>query len=79
MTEELDWDSLDSGRLHCTVSPARTVDGTAIVVAVIDRADSIPQALEDAAMGQATAPLWLYVPKNLDVGELAEWVVVRAI
>ncbi|MEM9567144.1 MAG: hypothetical protein AAF974_02465 [Cyanobacteria bacterium P01_E01_bin.34] len=79
MAEELDWDSLDSGCLHRAASFALTVDGTSIVVAVLNRADAIPEALEDAAIVSATAQLWLYIPRTLDVGVPDKRVVLRSI
>ncbi len=78
MTNELDWDSLDSGCLHFATSPGRMLDGTPVVVGVLDRLDVIAEVLEDAEetrRGEGAerngAPLWLYAPEGLDVGELA--------
>lgn len=76
MADHLDWDSLDSGRLHEFTGPARTAGGDPVVVGVLDRPDVLPDVLADAAEARAEragwerAPLWLYVPPALDVGDV---------
>ena len=72
MVAELDWDTVDSGRLHRASCASWTRDGAPVIVAVLDDIAVLPAALEDARVerrdtGMATAPLWLYVPEDLDV------------
>ena len=83
MTEELEWDSLDSGRLHHATSPAVTADGARIIVGVLHQLALLPDVVADADAsreardGWEDAPLWLYVPAEL--GIKAPDVVVRPI
>ena len=73
MIKQLDWDSLDSGRLHHVASEARTLDGQQIIVGVISKANVWDEALKDAedeckyCQLPETTPLWLYVPEDLNV------------
>jgi len=71
MVRELDWGTLDSGRLHHAVSAARTIGGEAIVVAVLSDFSKLDEVLEDAENERrhenlpSAAPLWLYVPESM--------------
>jgi hypothetical protein len=73
MTKELNWDSLDSGCLHHTVSQAKTIDGQQIIVGVVtemDMWDEIIKHIQDECRQNdfpQETPVWLYVPKNLIV------------
>jgi hypothetical protein len=72
MVSEIDWDTIDSGRLHRASCAARTLDGLSVVVAVVDNEDVLSFVLEDAQeekreTGRTSAPLWLYVPVGLDL------------
>jgi hypothetical protein len=72
MVTELDWDSLDSGRLHRATSAARDLAGVPVIVGVLDDASVLSAVLEDAAAerrdsGQPNASLWLYVPQDMEV------------
>jgi hypothetical protein len=72
MLDELDWDSLDSGRLHHSSSIARTLGGEVVIVAVVDDLSRMTTVLEDVAaerrhVGEPDAPLWLYLPRGLDL------------
>jgi hypothetical protein len=72
MVAELDWDTIDSGRLHRASCAARTLDGVSVVVAVLDNEAFLPSVLQDAEdegreTGQTGAPLWLYVPVGLEL------------
>jgi hypothetical protein len=72
MALELDWDTIDSGRLHRASCAARTVDGLSVVVAVLDNEGVLSSVLEDARderreTGQASTPLWLYAPIGIDL------------
>lgn len=75
MLLELDWDSLDSGCLHWTVSKARTFGDMAVVIGVLDEPDRLTDLLDDAAAERQqeglpeTTPLWLYVPRELVLPE----------
>jgi hypothetical protein len=69
---EIEWDSIDSGRLHHTSSAARTHDGTPILVAVIDNELAMPDVFEDLVAERedanlSDAPLWLYVPHDMEM------------
>jgi hypothetical protein len=72
MVAELDWDTVDSGRLHRASCASRTLDGAPVIVAVLDNIAVLPYVLEDAGVerrdtGVVSAPLWLYLPEDLDV------------
>jgi len=69
----------DLEKLHHAASSARTVDGDLVVVAILDQAELLPLVIKDAAKEHADAPLWLYVPTNLYLGNLDEHLVVRAV
>lgn len=68
MTRDLDWDSLDSGRLHRATSLAKTLTGNSIIVGVLDQARRVSELLADADHDRRNhglpleTPLWLYVP-----------------
>ncbi len=69
---DVDWDTIDSGRLHHASCAARTADGGSVVVAVLDNESVLSSVLEDAReerseAGQSSAPLWLYVPAGVDL------------
>lgn len=83
MLPDLDWDSLDSGRLHRATSIAKTHGGTRLIVGVLGKADSLSELLDDAAQDRLEeglpmdTPLWLYVPASLALPALPESVVVK--
>jgi hypothetical protein len=71
MAEELDWDSLDSGCLHQTVSKAKTIDGQQIIVGVIMEMNEWEELIKHIQDERThynfpqEIPVWLYVPKDL--------------
>ena len=72
MVAELDWDTVDSGRLHRASCAARTLDGRLVVVAVLENEAALASVQEDAhgerlETGQTEAPLWLYVPMRFEL------------
>jgi hypothetical protein len=85
MVSEIDWDTIDSGRLHQASCAARTLDGRSVIAAVLDHEAALPSVLEDAQderreAGQTSAPLWLYAPVDLELRALNdEQVVVRRV
>jgi hypothetical protein len=86
MVADLDWDSLDSGRLHRATSSAKTLAGGRVVIGVLDRADRLEELLLDAEEEKrgndlpVNTPVWLYVPADLGVPRgLPESVVVKTI
>lgn len=86
MTADLDWDSLDSGRLHRATSSAKTLGGAPVVVGVLDKAERLEDFFRDAEeeMRDGALPLsttiWLYVPNGLQLPcDLPKSVVVKTI
>ena len=86
MADELDWDSLDSGCLHWTVSRAKTLDGDKVIVGVVSDASALRLVFEHAGSARAPdwetppAPLWLYVPSDLELPhDFAATVVVKRV
>ena len=85
MVTELDWDSLDSGRLHHATSVARDPAGVPVIVGVLDDASLLSAVLEDAAAerrdsGHPNAPLWLYVPHDMEMpSDLSGRLIVRRV
>ena len=85
MVTELDWDSLDSGRLHHATSVATDLAGVPVIVGVLDDGSRLPAVLDDAAAerrdsGHPDAPLWLYVPHDMEVGSgSSERLVIRRV
>ena len=84
MVKELDWDSLDSGRLHHSTSRAKTNSGEGIVIAALSDVEQLSTLLEDADSERqyeslpAEAPLWLYVPMQLKLpSNLPRTVVIK--
>lgn len=84
MTEELNWDSLDSGCLHLTFSTAETLDGRHVVIAVVNIANIWGEVLRDVederqnARWPASTPIWIYVPEHFDVPEeITKQVIIR--
>jgi hypothetical protein len=72
MVAEVDWDSLDSGRLHHATSAARDLAGVPVIVGVLDDPSMLFAVLDDAATerrdsGHPNAALWLYVPQDMTV------------
>jgi hypothetical protein len=72
MVAEVDWDSLDSGRLHHATSAARDLGGVPVIVGVLDDPSMLSAVLDDAATerrdsGHPNAALWLYVPQDMTV------------
>jgi hypothetical protein len=72
MVTEVDWDSLDSGRLHHATSAARDLAGVPVMVGVLDDPAMLSAILDDAAaerkdLGHPDAALWLYVPQDMTV------------
>ena len=71
MGEELDWDSLDSGRLHHATTAALTMAGAPVVVGVFTKPEVMQAVLADAEderkeRGFPTdALIWLYVPEEV--------------
>ena len=85
LAREVQWDTIDAGRLHRSASQARTADGTLIVVAVLSRPELLAEALDDArkeaeqhGLPEMT-PLWLYVPDALAIPAPGDHVVVRRV
>ena len=72
MTRALDWDSLDSGCLHQATSLARTMEGTSIIVGVLDQVEQLSELLDQAEQDRREnqlppeTPLWLYVPTSFN-------------
>ena len=86
MVVELDWDSLDSGRLHHATSAAKTLTGISVVVGVLDRSDCLETFLHDANEEKRyselppNTPVWLYIPSGIPLpSDLPEMVVVKSI
>jgi len=85
MASEIDWDTIDSGRLHRASCAARTLDGRSVIVAVLDHDAALPSVLVDARderreTGQTSAPLWLYVPAGLELQRRnGEQIIVRTV
>jgi len=74
MAAEVDWDSLDSGRLHHACSVATSNDGERVIVAACDDPKVLAIVLNDAEHERAfesepSAPLWLYIPTDMDLDE----------
>ena len=67
IAEDVDCDSLDWGRLHCTCDSALTNDGNWIVVAIIESATYLTEVLSHAEEERSGAPLWLYVPAGTHI------------
>ena len=72
MATELDWDSLDSGRLHHATSVASDLAGVPVIVGVLDDASVLSAVLDDAAAdrrdyGHPNASLWLYIPHDMQL------------
>ncbi|TAL31283.1 MAG: hypothetical protein EPN93_18150 [Spirochaetes bacterium] len=76
MVKELDWDSIDSGCLHHTVSKAKTIDGRQIIVGVITEMNMWEELIEHIRDERAhcnfprETPVWLYVPQDLSIPDL---------
>jgi hypothetical protein len=49
MVTEMDWDSLDSGRLHHATSVATDLAGVPVIVGVLDDDSRLSAVLDDAA------------------------------
>jgi hypothetical protein len=85
MAREIDWDAIDSGRLHGATSFARTLDGHAVVIGVLTEPDYWQAVLDDARQEVAeeglprTTPLWLYVPEGFPVPPLSGNVIIRRV
>jgi hypothetical protein len=86
MVAELDWDSLDSGCLHWTVSRAKTLSGEQVIVGVLDDPSMFSDALQNAEEAREPdwksppAPLWLYVPNEMNlVSDTASSVVLKRV
>jgi hypothetical protein len=85
MAAEMDWDSLDSGRLHRATCAAKTLAGEPVIVGVLDHADILPAVLKDAEQERGNeqlpvgTPIWLYMPAGLPSPLLPPTVVVRLI
>jgi hypothetical protein len=77
IARELEWDSLDSGRLHSSTTRARTPEGLPVVVGVLDQPARLLDLLEDAEQERrhcglpSSVPLWLHVPKDIQLPMLS--------
>ena len=83
IADELDWDSLDAGRLHWTTCRAVTLTGETVVVGVLsdlarlgDVLDDARQECKDAGISGNT-PIWLYVPDELRTMTVPEHVELK--
>jgi len=68
----IDWDSIDSGRLHNSSCKANILNGKEIIVAVFDRISVLEEILIDVeserkAENIPDAQLWVYVPESLTI------------
>lgn len=86
MVADIDWDSVDSGRLHHATSTAKTLAGGRVVIGVLDTPDRLEDLLLDAEEEKrgnnfpVNTPVWLYIPADLGVPRgLPESVVEKAI
>lgn len=70
ISKDLDWDSIDSGRLHHTCCKAKTFEGKDVIVAVFDRVSVLNDVKEDIKLEKGINNIheyevWLYVPQEL--------------
>jgi hypothetical protein len=71
MNTELDWDTVDSGRLHWAASRAKTLSGKDVIVGVLSDPSMLNDAINDAEEERrheqlpGETPFWLYVPHDL--------------
>lgn len=85
IAREIDWDSIDSGRLHGSTSIGKTLLGEDVVIAVLSRPEFVATVLADAdeerkhSKVTAETPLRLYVPAGMRVSVSDSRIVIREV
>ena len=73
ITQDLDWDTVNAGALDYCTDAVRMLDGTPVVIGVIDYPEKLAAIISDSEMIRAehaeweSAPLWLYAPSSMDL------------
>ena len=73
ITLDLDWDTVNAGALDYATDAVRKLDGTPVVIGVVDDPGKLAAVVTDAELTRAerpeweSAPLWLYAPATLDL------------
>ena len=82
---EIDWDSIDSGRIHCATSKAVTLRGEKVIVGILDDTARLEEVLRDAEDERVheslphDAEVWLYVPSRASIPDVRPGIVVKRV
>jgi hypothetical protein len=83
---EIEWDSIDSGRLHWTTVACTSESGQRVIVGVFSEHGRLSDVLQDADRERKeeglpeVTPLWLYFPKDMDISEdVPDYVVLKSV
>ena len=86
IAKDADWDSLDSGRLHSSCTYAKTLNGSPLIIGVLDKPEMLQYLYADAEAEKRNSkfppdtPIWLYVPRGLELpSPVPEYILVKEI
>ncbi len=85
IVQEIDWDSMDGGRLHRATSKAKAKSGKTVIVGVLDDVAKLDALLRDAEEERQDSALsadievWVYIPQNLRIAAVTSGIILKPI